>query len=372
LNVFRDFPNAPRPGTWYPSALANKLAGVRLSQEPDPLDRADIVSFFNGNLGQPGCLDGLSFYLGLDGKAAPDQIDLVTTVLHEFGHGLGFQTFTDDATGRFFNGKPSVWDFNLFDPKQHKAWADMTPGQRARSAISPRNLVWNGEGVTRAAPRVLDRGTPELFVAGAGFNERLMIGLASFGPQIERRNRIHAPMAAVSDQPDGTGLACTPLNAANAKAVKNRVAVIDRGSCAFVDKVKNAQRAGAQAVIIADNAAGSPLPLSGDDATIKIPSVRVSQADGARIKAALEDKAKPWSAPFAVLFENPARLEGADFRGRVYMFTPDPLRPGSSVSHYDVLARPNLLMEPFAEPGQPIAVSAPQDLTLELLRDIGW
>ena len=65
-------------------------------------------------------------------------------------------------------------------------------------------------------------------------------------------------------------------------------------------------------------------------------------------------------------------LEGADYLQRVFMFTPNPVQPGSSVSHYDTLAKPNLLMEPFDTPHQPIAVSPPQDLTLQLLLDIGW
>jgi hypothetical protein len=56
----------------------------------------------------------------------------------------------------------------------------------------------------------------------------------------------------------------------------------------------------------------------------------------------------------------------------VFMFTPNPNQPGSSVSHYDTSARPNLLMEPFLNDFQPIAIAPPQDLTLQLLLDIGW
>jgi len=43
----------------------------------------------------------------------------------------------------------------------------MNDAERAASAITPRNLVWNGPNVHAAAPRVLDRGTPDLFVAAA-------------------------------------------------------------------------------------------------------------------------------------------------------------------------------------------------------------
>ncbi len=379
-NVFADFPNG-KPARWYPGALANKLAGVQLEPSPDPLLSADILTQFNGNLGRPGCLDGLSFYLGLDGQADPaTQIDLLTTVLHEFGHGLGFQTFTDDDTGQLFPGPdfpdlqfPAVWDDFLHDPQRRKSWAQMTDAERAASARTPRNLVWNGKQVTKNAHRVLDRGTPELFVAGAGLNRLFMIGTAQFGPPIDQRRSIADQLARVVDQPDGSGLACAPLDAANTKAVQGRVAVVDRGTCTFTAKVKNAQLAGARAVLIADNQPGSPpLELPGVDDTITIPSARITQDDGSALKAAIAAVPPRRIGPIAVLFENPLKLAGADYLQRVFMFTPDPHQPGSSVSHYDTLAKPNLLMEPFANDNQPVAVAPPQDLTLPLLVDIGW
>ena len=57
---------------------------------------------------------------------------------------------------------------------------------------------------------------------------------------------------------------------------------------------------------------------------------------------------------------------------RLLMYTPNPVEPGSSVSHYNVSTRRNLLMEPAINDDLITAVRAPQDLTLELLRDIGW
>lgn len=79
--------------------------------------------------------------------------------------------------------------------------------------------------------------------------------------------------------------ACSPI--ANAAAVSGNIALIDRGTCSFDIKVKNAQNAGARAVIVADNAPGMPIGMTISDVTITIPSVRVSQADGNALKANL-------------------------------------------------------------------------------------
>lgn len=381
-NVFFDFPNG-RASTWYPGALANKLAGVRLFEDPngDFTSDADIRASFNGNLGNTGCLDGLRFYLGLDGKANPNtEIDLLTTILHEFGHGLGFLSFTDETTGVYFPYEdfpdlqlPSIGDHFLLDNERRKLWTQMTNEERQASAITPRNLVWTGKEVTKNAPKVLNHGTPEIFVSGKHLNKFYANGPAEFGPPIDERTLIAKELVAVVDQPNGLGLACTALDAANADAVSGKIALIDRGGCPFTVKVKNAQLAGAKAVVIADNSPSlPPQPLAGIDPSVTIPSLRVSQADGAEIKKAIATTPPKRLGPIGVLFENQLKLQGADYLQRVFMFTPNPVQPGSSVSHYDTLAKPNQLMEPFATPNQPIAVSPPKDLTLPFLVDIGW
>lgn len=66
-----------------------------------------------------------------------------------------------------------------------------------------------------------------------------------------------------------------------------RIAIIRRGSCPFVDKVRNAQDAGAIGAIVLNNVDGTPIPLGGTDATITIPAVMISKADGDIIEAAL-------------------------------------------------------------------------------------
>jgi len=71
-------------------------------------------------------------------------------------------------------------------------------------------------------------------------------------------------------------------------------ALIERGDCTFVEKVSHAQDAGAQAVIVFNNVDSDFLPIMADDGTgdrVSIPSVIISQADGEKIKAAIDQHA---------------------------------------------------------------------------------
>ncbi|RTY93963.1 PA domain-containing protein [Flavobacterium sp. GT3R68] len=73
----------------------------------------------------------------------------------------------------------------------------------------------------------------------------------------------------------------------NTAALAGKIALIRRGSCPFVQKVKAAQDAGAVGVIMMNNAPGVPVAMGGTDATITIPSTMISQSDGNLIEAAL-------------------------------------------------------------------------------------
>jgi subtilisin family serine protease len=81
--------------------------------------------------------------------------------------------------------------------------------------------------------------------------------------------------------------ACNPLT--NAAAIAGNIAVIDRGTCSFEPKVAAAQAAGAAAVIMVDNRPEVPITMGPDGVTPNptIPSVMISQADGALIEAKL-------------------------------------------------------------------------------------
>ena len=78
----------------------------------------------------------------------------------------------------------------------------------------------------------------------------------------------------------------------------------------------------------------------------------------------------------ALVWDGPAvaaALPGFSFSGglnggRMKMYTPNPIEPGSSLSHFDESAAPNLLMEPVADDD----VFSQTDLTGPAFADLGW
>jgi hypothetical protein len=117
----RNFDAAPKRNTNYPIALANKLAGADLRP-----NNPDIEVLFNSTF--------QTWYLGTDGRPAPNQCDLASVALHEFGHGLGFAGSaysTGSAGGWYDYPYPVIYDtfvvngsgLNLFTTYQNNSAA---------------------------------------------------------------------------------------------------------------------------------------------------------------------------------------------------------------------------------------------------------
>lgn len=363
--ILKDFPGAALPATWYPVALASKLARTDLLPgEPSDPGLDDMRVFFNVRLGEAECLSGAGWYYGLDAKAGL-QTDFVNVALHELAHGLGFLTFVNLETGGELLGFPDVYERRLFDTGTGKHWHAMTDSERLSSAVNVRRVVWDAPAVTAALPGTLAPGTPLLRIhSPAGLAGDFPVGAANFGPLISSQASGGALISAQdAENPDGPSATdgCTPFT--NAPAIAGKIAFLDRGTCTFVTKARNAQAAGAIAMIVADNVEGSPpAGLGGSDPTITIPSARVTLADGTAIKANLA------AGVNGSLHVDLTQLAGADRTGRALMNATDPIQSGSSISHWDPVASPNLLMEPNASSDLAHGV----DLTLALFRDIGW
>jgi PA domain len=388
-NLWHDFANG-KPGTWYPQALANKLSGVNLSDgTPDDgsgYGNVDIKTQFNINLGTPGCLTGNFFYLGTDGNFG-SNVNFVEVLLHELGHGLGFSVLTNTANGFRISsdgsayvasgGLPSIWEGFMFDGTAAKTWLAMTNAERAASAINPLKLGWNGANAVAGAAQTLV-AAPVLKIAtpapgASGFYD---YGAASFGPAIATPSSLGV-LAVPKPVASPPGQGCAPFDATDTATIAGKVAIIDRGTCGFVVKVKNAQNAGAIGVLIADNVEASISGLGGSDPTITIPAARITRGSGIALKAAVADAVKYGSrrSPGAVSASwsvDTSRVAGADSAGRPLLYTPNPRAAGSSVSHWDTSATPNLLMEPAINNDLTTSLAPPKDLTLPLFTDLGW
>jgi hypothetical protein len=153
IGINRDFTNAPVANTWYPDALANALIGA----DADP-DQDDIDATFNSALGTTCAFPG-GWYYGFDGNATGNDVDFISVLLHELGHGLGFTTFVDDASGAKLLGLNDTYMLNL---ENHGAsppdYPSMTDSQRVAASTATGNLHWVGPNVM-AASGALTAGT---------------------------------------------------------------------------------------------------------------------------------------------------------------------------------------------------------------------
>ena len=141
LNSWRDFLGAPMAGTWYSITLANALYGSDL----DPAN-ADIYMGFSSTF---------DWYTGTDGSTPGTQVDLVSVVLHEICHGLGFAGLMSVSSGI------GSWGGGTAYPKSYDRFTENGSGQLLISAfannsaalasqLTSDNIYFNGAMATAA------------------------------------------------------------------------------------------------------------------------------------------------------------------------------------------------------------------------------
>ncbi|TGE21743.1 T9SS type A sorting domain-containing protein [Hymenobacter aquaticus] len=117
-------------------------------------------------------------------------------------------------------------------------------------------------------------------------------GLADFGRTVNSLGSTYrGKLVLVNDGSAKPSRGCNgPL--LNPAALSGNIAVIDRGKCTFASKIQLAQAAGARMVVVVDTAGaatvGGMTGASPDTVGIRIPSVFITQALGARLKQAME------------------------------------------------------------------------------------
>ncbi len=116
---------------------------------------------------------------------------------------------------------------------------------------------------------------------------------AGFGLQVGSVGPQTGPLVLVNDGVGTTTDGCEAFAGFPAGAI----AVVDRGSCNFTVKVKNAQLASAIAAVVINNVAGDPISMGGTDDTVTLPSVMISLAHGNLIRGQLPGNATVQSNP---------------------------------------------------------------------------
>ena len=359
------FPNAPLQNVWYPIGLANKISGTDLRPEAD-----DIFARFNADVDKESCLSASNsdWYYGFDGNHG-DDVDLFVVVLHELAHGLGIAG--KGGSAEFSENRPAIFNTRMLDLTAGMRWDQMSAEQRRVSITNTGNLVWEGQNVREQAPRWVTPTPIFTVTEPAAIARNFDIGTASFGPAV-RTSTLSGRVVVAKDGTDATSSSttdgCTALT--NASEIAGNIALIDRNNCTFVVKALNAQAAGAAGVIIANMPATGrdetcyPPGMGGSSRDVQIPVISVSTTDGNTLKAQLNAAARV----SGLLHTDPTQLAGASREGYMRLYAPCAEEPGSSTYHWDVVASPNLLMEPNVNADLLHGV----DLTVYQLMDIGW
>jgi hypothetical protein len=340
---------------WYPSALADRLLG----EDASPGD-PDIVIELNASIDERPCRDLTgAWYYGLDG-ASPGNNDLIEVMLHEFAHGLGFASAIDPATGESsIPGASDAFSAHILDLDLGRTWDQLSDSERARSAGNVRRLVWDGPEAQRATERFFGLGEPRLSV------EPPLVGFDGFvsdaqGAQNPAAHPARGPIV-LADPIDG----CAPLR----NDVQGALVLLEFGpDCSWWSAAVAAAEAGAAgALVIVQGPAASPAePLDAPPGTVRqlaIPVATVSASAASQLARELTRRTL-----IGRLGGDASRPLGTDAAGRPLLFATRPALQGSSVSHFDSIARPSLLMEPYGRGEATHGV----DLTLAVLRDLGW
>ena len=346
-----------KPDTLYHGALADALIGEDLQGGAG----VDIISRFNASYGLTNpdgtpCSPGSGWYYGLDGNTPAGKTNFLNVVMHEIAHGLGFSGFGSVVTGAPLAGYQDIYSRFAWNNVTNQGWYQMTNAGRVAAVIGG-NLAFRGPIVTSQVPLVLDEKI--VLRASGTVSGDYSYGTAAFGPAPTAAN-FTGSVVLVNDGSASPSLGCA---ASPAGAYAGKIAIVDRGTCAFEIKARFAQDAGAKAVIVANNV--NALLSMGEDASVAatVPTLSVSSVSGAAIKAGLPGV----NVTLATL---PGTLAGADANGYALLYSPNPVAQGSSFSHYDVSTTPNALMEPAIT--STLAANYNVDLTNALFQDEGW
>lgn len=191
-SAYQNFYNAPRSNVYYPVPLAERLAGFQLNNPDD----ADISAQFSSQA---------NWYYKTDGNPGANQYDLVSVVLHELCHGLGFSgSFGQDNSGStgFYgldsNGTPIIFDIALEDGSGKNLIQTYTnPSATLLTHLTNNDLYYNDDFITSEVGEPIKLFAPTAWQDGSSvshLDESTYHGAdALMTPSIAPMESIHDP-----------------------------------------------------------------------------------------------------------------------------------------------------------------------------------
>jgi hypothetical protein len=206
-------------------------------------------------------------------NVAAQNLFFLNNVIHDKLYRHGFTeaagNFQENNFGRGGRGSDSVnAEAQDGEGTDNANFATPRDGQNPRMQM----FLWTGAGGTHSVVVHTPRRIAGTYEAKG----------AAFGATLDTTG-VTGDVMLVNDGAGTTSDACEALPAGS---LAGRIALIDRGSCDFTVKVKNAQNAGATAAIVANNQATGTIVMGGADASITIGAVFVAQDAGATLRSA--------------------------------------------------------------------------------------
>ena len=198
-------------------------------------------------------------------------------IMHDVWYNYGF----DEQSGNFqennYGNGGSAGDYVNADAQDGSGVGNANFSQTP-DGVNPRMqmYLWNAS----SGDDYFQVNSPS-FVAG-----KYLANKANFGPALSK-TPINGKLVLAESNSSVSARACESIT--NSAALSGNIALIEDGNCNYEEKVRNAQNAGAIAVVIYDTTGGSPSSMNpGGDATdITIPSIIIKKTDGQFLKAQL-------------------------------------------------------------------------------------
>ncbi|MFT7527787.1 MAG: hypothetical protein ACI9LY_002946 [Arenicella sp.] len=153
-SIFRDYPEAPLPNTWYVEAVANSHTGDDNDVATDDLSATFNSAIDNNN----NCLNGTNWWYGINSPAPANTISFYEVVLHEIGHGIGVLSLVSINDGSELDDFDDAYSRNLYDEATGKFWNVMSNAERLASATNGPNVTWRGANADNCSDH-LDAGS---------------------------------------------------------------------------------------------------------------------------------------------------------------------------------------------------------------------